>query len=310
MRLVIKFNWQAMLETMTRHLCRNMMKILTFLFITSCAVLCLYWILRNEPEWKEGSELLFGMLCNVAYGFIASYIFFLINVYIPDVQRKRLHISLLADSFARIEYNLEIAKNSYTLSTENKEGSLVFSMSPKTDKPAATSLMTSGPIVLAGYFFDSSEESKIANAIVDYAFSPSTSNTNLNYQLCSPEIIGAVTLKSAADLLDQAIFNGTSLSESFRRYIHGLVHSISSEFRSMSEYNLIMSAKDFNPIQIDVELRKVEEGIKEFYNFKSLPLSFKYYREIHYKRVEKETSERIEDFRETCLEKAVEILKL
>lgn len=61
----------------------------TFRLVTNCLVLFLtipisYYVTRSwEPQWK-GAELFYTMLCNIAYGYIASAIFYYANIYLPE----------------------------------------------------------------------------------------------------------------------------------------------------------------------------------------------------------------------------------
>ncbi|OBQ46030.1 hypothetical protein [Halodesulfovibrio spirochaetisodalis] len=49
----------------------------------------LYWLTRNEPPEFPDADLLFNMWNNVAYGYIASFFFYMMNIYFPNTDRTK-----------------------------------------------------------------------------------------------------------------------------------------------------------------------------------------------------------------------------
>ena len=88
----------------------HMMKILTAIFIFCCIFLWAFWFYRDAPELKPGYGLAFSMGCNIAYGFIASYFFYIINIFMPQKANDILAAKTIASDLLILKSILPFSK--------------------------------------------------------------------------------------------------------------------------------------------------------------------------------------------------------
>lgn len=89
---------------------KYMMPLLTLGFAASFFILFLYWWSRDITEWKPGLGEAFSMTCNVLYGYIASYIFFFINIYAPEKKELRTRGKQVANRIREFKRKIPIQR--------------------------------------------------------------------------------------------------------------------------------------------------------------------------------------------------------
>ena len=80
--------------------------LLTCLLIPSIFLPIHYWWTYESPPEIANANLAYEMICNVCYGYIASYLFHIANVVYPKQQKKREAYDTIAVHLAKCHYNM------------------------------------------------------------------------------------------------------------------------------------------------------------------------------------------------------------
>lgn len=76
---------------------------LTFLFIASIFIALIQHIYNDAPEWVRGADFLFHLSNNVIYAFIASYVFYVVSVFLPQSKVKTQYQKVVSDIINKID---------------------------------------------------------------------------------------------------------------------------------------------------------------------------------------------------------------
>ncbi|WP_027361655.1 hypothetical protein [Halodesulfovibrio aestuarii] len=127
--------WKRMslkISTIKYWIRRNTIHFILTVVLFFCFVpLGLYWIYRNSIEWFSGADLLFSMTCNILYGYIASYIFYFLNVYLPEREQKKKCYNAVGSYLAKVRLNLKSLQQSYSFPIAERDLGGIFTLSDK-----------------------------------------------------------------------------------------------------------------------------------------------------------------------------------
>lgn len=82
-------------------------KILFLGLILCLGIVISYEVTKNMQEWFQGADFIYYLFVQIAFAYIGSFVFFIIQVYIPETKTKSRIKSCIKRPVGRIIYNME-----------------------------------------------------------------------------------------------------------------------------------------------------------------------------------------------------------
>lgn len=244
------------------YICNNMLKSLSIACGISILVPIVYNWSNDMPEWFPYADVVFTICVNASYSIIASYLFYIINFYLPYKKRRKDTIEFVGQELAKIEFNFKELDRVYSIpfTTRNLTETYIRLINPHHpqlitlfgDKivsllgsPANSGLLL--PIKHFSYLESYISILQQNNTLNSFAHSFSTIPTAL-----------AVTLQGTARMLDNVLALAEELSPLEREPLKMMRDCISYQIRSTNITQLCRDAHRLDPTDLPGMLQEVE----------------------------------------------------
>lgn len=248
------------------------------------------WFTTGHPEGNEAWQLPMFTICyNLSYGYLASYIFYIVNCYLPEKQQREKNYQKFAWAMARIHFNFSELSRAYgiTFQFNNLEEELV---KIKNDSvPIYALFFTEGCHQLIGKIIDPtstiSEEKKnqfnefIESIKQDTFYNPEKLTLN------TPFLSGILILQGTARLLSEVSIYRNELPFNDQVAINNILSLIGTEFSTKSSLTLLKSPPNISTEDLLIILVELKRRIDFLSNSKELAATLKKYKTEHEQHV-------------------------
>lgn len=227
-----------MWNKLTNYIYKNMMCTLTIAFLLSLTTPFIYEWSQDMNEWFPHANTAFVICVNVSYSIIASYIFYIINIFIPNRQEYKNRSTKIAFNLACNEYNWRTLEKSLNISL---------------CKIRNTTLME-----------------KLIDCDPDFP-QTLTIGRAMDNNIGTPRLSCVSTIYNTAYLIQSALERPCVLSELERFELERILNNIPSFFRNEPRLQVILQSMNLQQIELANLLMSLRRASLKLFNDKKLP---------------------------------------
>lgn len=243
--------------------------------ISAVVFLLIYIIFADYYKIKPTSGR-FDVLFNLALSYLASYIFYILNIFIPKTNEKYCDYTLAAEVFSRIDYNFSNLKETYGLNAASPHQELVPILEA-VHEPKAIALFTDKTSTLSGYTNHPSlthQQQELANSYINFLYTTPVPDHYLNLNPFGLPINAvAIHLHGVAIMLDHLLKSTSHLPLIERLNINAIRTMISDELSKGNELDVLNEAIRINHIKLAIQYTNIHQRLLGIYQSESFPVS-------------------------------------
>lgn len=233
-----------------------------FKLISLAAIIASLIVYSNLNEMTSLTNNMQSIFLNLSFGYIASYIFYIINIFIPNLNKRYRDYSILASALARIDYNIMMLQKTFNINPYSLELTPYYQQ----QSPKAMVLFTRRLSFLLG-FFSSDIPSRQLITEANKEVTSDINKMNESYQLLgTPLIATGLSLHGVAQLLITTLHHTSSLPIAERQYFLELSSIVSHRLIDGNELDVIEKIKDININILHAQLNHIASRLKELYS--------------------------------------------
>lgn len=226
------------------------------------------WFTTGHPQGHETWQLpTFSICYNLSYGYLASYIFYIINVHLPQVKKRNEDHDALGWAIARILYNLNILKKTYNISTNQEDLGQLETRKHERSKPIFIVLFTKSTSGLTGYTDFApehiSEDTKRQINNISKHYLSKTLNS-------SPYLAILLALYGIAHMLKEVLNYTERLNGIEKMTIHNIISTIDHKITESNLNTLAVTPPDIDFLALESMLVDVNSQLTIFFENSSL----------------------------------------
>ncbi len=243
--------------------------------ISTVTFLFAYIICVDVYEVKPNAAS-FNVFFSLALSYLASYIFYIFNIFIPKTNEKYRDYTIAAEIFSRIDYNFLHLNNTFGVNAARTHQEVV-SVLESIHQPQAITLLTDKTSTLAGYTYLaclSHQERDLLNSYITFLYTTPVPNHYLHLNPFGLPINAiAIHLHGVAIMLDLLLNSTSHIPLTERLKINSIKTMVSDELSKGNELDVLNKAINYNHIKLAIEYTNLYQKLHELYQSDTFPLS-------------------------------------